>query len=181
MPDGQSLTFAMPETVSLDRVGPAKVTGVLAVDVEIACHGACRLARLAVPSFYRPCIGDTVLVITSGENAYVIGVLEATGPMTLLAPGDLHLRAPRGTIALHAAEIDLNANETRVQSRVLTIASRHLRESFESVRRIVRGVLEIDAGDLRTTVREMFTVVARRFSALAEDDVKIDGKHIHLG
>jgi hypothetical protein len=179
MPDGFSVSLA--GVVRIDHLGPAQVTGVLASEIEVACGGAHRLARLAVPAFYQPCVGDTVLVIASSDDVYVIGVLEASGPMTLRAPGDLRFCAPHGTIALDAAEIDMTGGEMRVQTNTLVVMARHLRESFEGVRRIVRGTLDLEVGDLRTTVRDMFAVVARRLCAVAEDDVKIDGKHIHLG
>ena len=156
------------------RCGPAQVTAVIGREMEVAIEERRLIARSAVPALYQPTIGDTVLVVEADAAAYVIGVLQASGPMVVAVPNDLLLSAPNGRIALDAATIGLDAGR-------LSIRADELGECFGSVRRIVRGLLEIDAGEICTRVQELFSLTVRRLRAKASQDVRIDGARIHLG
>ena len=178
MPD---TNYHLMPSVGLRRLGPATVTAVLRSQLEVDAEGRRTLATLAVAGLYCPVKGDTVLVIETDEAAFVIGVLQSAGPMTIRAPGDLRLQAPNGAIVLEAARVDARAHEIRLDAEDLHIRADRLRERFRTVRRVVAEALDLDVGSLRATVREACSFVARRFHATAEDDVKIDGKRIHLG
>ncbi len=181
MPDTNYHLMPSIQSVGLRRLGPAKVTAILRSQVEIEAEGRTTSATLAVAGLYCPVKGDTVLVIETDEAAFVIGVLRSAGPMTIRAPGDLRLQAPNGAIVLEAARVDARAHEINLDAKDLHIGADRLRERFRTVRRVVAEALELDAGSVRTRVRETCAIFARRFHATAEDDVKIDGKRIHLG
>ena len=163
------------------RLTPAQITAVLRDEVEVTVDGRSVFARLAVPALYQPVVDDSVLLIEAGESAYVIGVLRATGPMSIQAPGNLHLLAPNGCIALDAASIDLRAPEMRLAATHLSVLATELRETLGSVFRVVRDLLEIDAGSICARTRALFSIAARRLRATADQDVKINGQRIHLG
>ena len=132
MPDGFDRLLTQAAAAIPVCLGPAEVTAVLAAELEVAQDGVRRFARLAIPPLYQPVIGDTVLVIAVAEEAYVIGVLEASGPMMLRAPGDLRLSAPHGTIALDAARLELAAGEAELEAGTLSVMCQRLRESCAS-------------------------------------------------
>jgi hypothetical protein len=163
------------------RLTPALVTAVLRREVEVTVNGRSLFAILALPALYQPVAGDTVLLIEASDAAYVIGVLHATGPMSIQAPGDLHLLAPNGCIALDAASIYTRAPEMRLEAGRLTVLAAELRETLGSVYRVVRDLLEIDAGSISTRARALFSIAAGRLRATADQDVKINGERIHLG
>jgi hypothetical protein len=163
------------------KLTPAPITAVLREEVEVTIDGRSVFALLAVPALYQPVVGDSVLLIEAGDAAYVIGVLRATGPMSVQAPGDLHLLAPNGCIALDAASIHMRASETRLEAGHLSVFATELRETIGSVFRVVRDLLEIDAGSICTRTRELFSIAARRLRATADQEVRINGERIHLG
>ena len=163
------------------RLHPARVIAMLRDEVEVDVAGGSRFARLAIASLYLPVVGDVVLVIESTDSAYVVGVLQATGPLSIQAPADLQLLAPNGCIALDAASIHLRAPEVRLDAGRLAVLATELRETFGSVLRIVRNMLEIEAGSISARTRELFSIAAQRLRATAVQDVKINGERIHLG
>ncbi len=165
----------------LRRIGPARVTAVLPGAVELCAEGVPVRATLAVAGLYAPAAGDEVLAIETDDAAWVIGVLRCAGPMTVRAAGDLRFEAPQGSITLAAGSIRANATEIRLTTTHLHLAAERLRERFRSVQRIVTEALDVDAGSLRTRVRDTCSVFATRLRATATEDVKIDGKQIHLG
>ncbi len=180
MPDTH-LPVGLPSSVRLRHFGPATVSGVLGTDLEVDIDGACCLARLAMSCLYHPAIGDVVLVAASDEAAYVIGVLSANGPVTMVAPRDLRLWAPNGRIELMSASLVASADDILLQGERMNVTASRLHETFGSVQRVIRGVLDIEAGEIRARVRDMFAIFTRRFRASADEDVKIDGSRIDLG
>ena len=166
---------------ALHRLGPATVTAVLGSSVAVAVDGVERFATLAVAGLYTPVAGDKVLLIETEAAAYVIGVLHATGPMTIRAPADLHLQAASGSILLDAAQIRVRGTEVRVEAGRLHLVADRLRERFQAVRRVVAGTMDVEAGTLRTRVRETCSFVVKRFQAKADTTVDIDGERINLG
>lgn len=143
------------------RLEPAQVIAVLRDEVEVGVEGRSVFARLAVPALYRPAAGDTVLLIESADAAYVIGVLHATGPMSIQAPGDLHLFAPNGCIELEAASIRTRAPEIHLEAGRLSVLATELRETFVSVFRVVRESMEVEAGSIRARTRALFSIAAQ--------------------
>lgn len=163
------------------RLGPARVTLVAGAEVEVIIEDRRVLATMAVAGCYTPVAGDVVLVIETDASVYVIGVLQATGPMVIAAPGDLHLRAASGSIALEAKVVRAAGVEIRLEATTMSLTAEHLRERFGEVRRAIREALELDVGEVRARVRGLFALTSRRIRATAEADVKIDGQQIHLG
>jgi hypothetical protein len=161
------------------RLGPARVTLVAGAEVEVTIEDRRVLATMAVAGFYTPVAGDVVLVIETDASAYVIGVLHATGPTVIAAPGDLHLRAARGCIALDAKVVRAAGAEIRLEATTMSLTAERLRERFGGVRRVISEALELDVGEVRA--RGLFALASRRIRATAEADVKIDGQQIHLG
>jgi hypothetical protein len=181
MPDTNFSMFPDLNTVGLRRLGPACVTAPAGRQVEVEAQGRRVLATLAVAALYTPVPGDSVLLIEAGDGAYVIGVLQASGPMTITAPGDLRVLAPNGKVTLAAGAVSMEATEVTLKAERLAMMADQLRERFRNVRRVVLELLDVDAGAFSARVTDMFSVKARRVQAAAEEDVKIDGKQIHLG
>jgi hypothetical protein len=182
MPDMGMPDMSMPDIcATFRRLGPARVTLVAGTEVEVAIADRRVLATMAVTGFYTPVVGDIVLVIETDASAYVIGVLHATGPMVITAPGDLHLRAARGCIALDAKVVRAAGVEIRLEATTMSLTAERLRERFGEVRRVISEALELDVGEVRARVRGLFALASRRIRATAEADVKIDGQQIHLG
>jgi hypothetical protein len=181
MPDMNFPTMPDLHDARLRRLGPATITGVAGSQIEAEADGRRLMATLAVPSLYAPVEGDIVLIIEAGEAAYVIGVLNASGPMTITAPGDLRLAAPHGALTLSSASLCASAGEISLNAENLNINAGQLRESFGAVRRFVSGLFDFEAGEFRARIAETFGLSAKRVTANAREDVKIDGQRIHLG
>lgn len=163
-------------------LGHAKVVSALPNKVQVSLQDHNEWAQLAVGYPYQPCKGDSVLVIAQDSRCYVIGVLSGTGETVLSVPADLKLKAPRGSIELIAAKgIQLRSHDVIISSATLQVIAHSIRETFDHVFRRVKETYELCAGSVRTTVDGDYRVQADRIHQRAKNDVKLDGKKIHLG
>lgn len=164
-------------------LGPARILEVDGNRIQVSLpegEEACALMALASP--YAPVAGDVVLTIGHEGNYFVIGVLQGTGKTTFTVPGDLELRAPRGTINLVSGKgVGIRAPQFSVKAGKIRILARSIAEKFTSAMRRVTDLLQIRAGRMRTISENQYTVRAGRIVQRAKGDVKIDGKKINLG
>jgi len=76
-------------------------------------NGGTRWVTPAAGCLLRPAVGDWVLVSISGNQGYILTVLERAAPDTpaeISAPGDLQLSLPQGRLMLNASQgIGINA------------------------------------------------------------------------
>ncbi|MHC5038625.1 MAG: DUF3540 domain-containing protein [Planctomycetota bacterium] len=139
-----------------------------------------RPAVLALAIPYQPAVGDVVLVIGDDE-LYVIGVLSGRGISRLEVPGDLELSAG-GSVRIQGGRgVSLNAPDVAVKAHRLEMTAERLLGRFGRVYEWIRETLKTSAERIRTTVREGVSIRAGRIDAIADKDVKIDGRRIHLG
>jgi hypothetical protein len=127
-------------------------------------------------------IGDTVLAIGEQGSWYAIGVLQGTGATTLAVPGDLNIRAPRGSIELSAVRgIRIKSPRVDITAKKLQVAARAILERFTEATRCVKQTFRLRIGRFRTRVGSIYDLKADRILERAEADIKIDGRKIHLG
>ena len=164
------------------QLGTAKVVAVDGARVRITVGDGEAWAQLALAFPYKPVAGDSVLAIGQDEAWYVIGVLQGRGVSSFVAPGDLELRAPNGSIGLVASEgVRIEAPEVELRADRLELAARTVFERFVSAYRRVAEAFHLRAGSVRTVVDETWDVRADRITERATGDVRIDGEKIHLG
>jgi hypothetical protein len=176
------MTLTVEPTQSSAYLGPARVELVAGNRVRLAFPDQQVWAVPALASPYQVVSGDQVLAIGQDENWYVIGVLKGNGKMSLTAPADLELRAPRGRIELTAAKgIRLRSPSVKVVADKLEMLARSLYERCANATQWISESLQVRAGRLRTAVESTYRVKANRIVERAEGDVKIDGRKIHLG
>ena len=164
--------------------------------------GPTTAARRAAGCLLRPEPGDTVLVhVPEVGDVFVLSVLERANPMAVLdVPGELRIEA--------TSRLDLTAPEMRLQGRTGrfefmgldllagTIAAKagrvaavaaavesRIGDLSQNIRLSVRQVETeiVRAGGIRQFIRGRLLIRAGRASVLAEDEVTVDAKKIHLG
>jgi hypothetical protein len=190
-------TLAAPGLVR-GTVLPEGTDGVL-----VALDGGASIsARRAAGCLLRPEPGDTVLLhLPEPGKAYVLCVLEKAGQVAVFdAPGELRIKAG-GSLDLTAPEVRLRGRAGRIDflgldllvgtltakaGRIAAVAASldsHLGDLTQHIRLAVRQVETeiVRAGGIRQFIRERFLVRADRASILAEDEVTVDAKKIHLG
>lgn len=148
--------------------------------LELPDEHAWALSALAFP--YQPMVGDVVLAAGRAGQWYVIGVLKGGGATTLLVPGDLTLAAPHGQIKIAAAQgVEIRGPKIKLRAGRLDLIANSLSQRFQRATQWVKETLQVRVGRLRTRVDSSLDVSAERIRQRAKDDVKIDGKTIHLG
>lgn len=163
-------------------LGPARVRELAGNRVQLEFPDERPWALLALAYPYQPEVGDTVLAAGQGEIWYVIGVLQGTGKTTLTVPGDFEVLAPRGRINLVAGKsVEIRSPEVKLTAGKLQLAARSLVERFTDASRWIKATWQIRAGRVRTQVEGDYRLKAKRINERADEDVKIDGKKIHLG
>ncbi|NDC52949.1 MAG: DUF3540 domain-containing protein [Planctomycetia bacterium] len=163
-------------------LGPATVLAVTDthVDIEVP-EGRCS-AMVAISQSYAPVVGDTVLAVCRDGEWFAIGLIRGTGTTTFTAPGDIELAAPRGCIELLAGDgVFLRSDLVEIVAARIELTGRHLVERFQSVTQWITGSLHRRLGRIHTTVEGAYELRAGRITEIADEDVAIDGKTIHLG
>jgi hypothetical protein len=169
-------------TETTARLGTGTVLEVEAARVRLALEDQQVWATPALAYPYRFVAGDSVLAMGQDSAWYVIGVLKGKGTASFVAPADLELRAPNGSIGLIAAEgVRIQAPEVEVEADRLELAARTIFERCVRAYRRVAEALHLRAGSVQSVVEETWDVRAGRITERAEGDVRIDGEKIHLG
>lgn len=164
------------------HLGPATVTARDGSRLRLLLDGRPVWATLALAVPYAPRIDDVVLVIGQDEVFYVIGLLSGSGPTTIEVPGDLDLRAPRGSITLSAARgVRLSGDEVALTGRRVQLSGESLVERFGDTYRWVRELVHERLGRLRRVVAGDSHLEAERVVVRARADVHLDGERINLG
>jgi hypothetical protein len=115
------------------------------------------------------------LVVRDARGTIVVVYDAARGTAEIVAAeGDLVLSAPRGKIALRAAEIECEAGRFELRAD-------RIFERARDVYREVEGVLHTRAGRIRTLATGAVQLFAKRVNVLAEEDAAVDGKRVLLG
>lgn len=156
-----------------------------------------------------PETGDEVLIADNGGRAFILSVLTREGdtgrialPGTSAIEGDeITFTAGRG-IALEAPRISLTGiiGEARFKglsllsqwcdarvSKITTAAEiwdrvvGRLTERIRDSYRRIENTEQTTAGRIRTIVKGRFSISSKNASLTAEEEVKVDGKKIHLG
>jgi hypothetical protein len=163
-------------------LGPAQVLKAAGNRAQLELPDELVWAIVALASPYQLTVGDTVLALGQGGAWYVIGVLRGTGKTTFMVPGDLDLRAPRGSIELTAAKgVRIKSPLVEILSNKLELMAKSIFERFDDATRWVKKACQLRVGRLRTRVESTYDLKAERILERAEDDVKIDGRKIDLG
>jgi len=163
-------------------LGPVSVVRLVGSTPLVSIAGAEVRAEMALAYPYQPQVGDELLVIGRGDSYYVIGVLRATGEVSLRFVGDVRLHAVAGKLELAGDE------GVRVRGKSIELAARKLQMMADSVKQQanawyqrVRDTLDVHAGDKRELVDGDLSVRADRASTLTRGVVTINGKEVHLG
>ncbi len=160
-------------------------------------------ARRAAGCLLLPEPGDLVLAfVATGGSGYILNVLEkSTADSTLSLPGKVAIEAQQG-LSLESPEINLRgvsgsarfvefgltAHQIEARAHKGTLFLDSLRSTVRSVVQNIRDSLRrvshldtVEARRMRTRVDESYHLKAGKAKVLADQDVSIDGEHIHLG
>jgi hypothetical protein len=171
--------------ITLERttyLGPATVLEVAPGRIKLEFPDEHAWATSAVAFPYQATPDDVVLAAGRSGEWYVIGVLKAKGPTTLLVSGDLTIAAPRGRMILEAAKgVEVKSREVRITARRLEVMARQLWERFTEATRWIQESFQLRAGSMRTRVEDSYDLHAERIRETADEDIKIHGRTINLG
>jgi hypothetical protein len=163
-------------------LGPARVLAAAGNRAKLELPDEHVWATLALGGPYQPAADDIVLAIGREGAWYVIGVIQGCGKTTLTVPGDLAIKAPRGTIEITAAKgVKVKSPEVTIAAGKLELWARSIFERFLEATRWIRDAFQLRAGRLRTRVDGDYDLGAERIRERADEDVVIDGSKIHLG
>jgi hypothetical protein len=166
-------------------------------------------AQRAAGCLLAPETGDEVLLVAGAGNAFILSVLtrqEDTGRITLpgtstIEGNEITLTGRRG-VALEAPRISLTGLLGEASFSGLSLLSRwcdvrveritsvaeiwnrtigRLTERIRDSYRKIENTEQTKAGRIRTIVKERFSVASKNADLNAEEEVKLDGKKIHIG
>ncbi|MCX5830183.1 MAG: DUF3540 domain-containing protein [Deltaproteobacteria bacterium] len=172
-------------------------------------NGAVVAARRAGGCLLAPETGDEVLIADNGECAFILSVLTSpgdTGRITLpdkstIEGGEITFTASQG-VAMEAPRISLTGILGEVRFTGLSLLSQwcdvrirkivavveiwdrvigRLTERIRDSYRWIENTEHTTAGRIRTIVKKRFFLSAKNASLNAEEEVKLDGKKIHIG
>lgn len=132
--------------------------------------------------------GDVVVEAAQGRVclAGAEGVdLTSAASVNMLA-GELNLAAETGR--LNVADMRAsghsftgNVSKVRLFSEAIDVVAKRATQRFQTCFRWVEQIEHVKAGQMINSIRNLFSIRARHSAIKAKDDVKIDGKRVHLG
>jgi len=171
------LTDVLPQTA----IGPASVTKADDHNVCVHLDGHDRLVTMAMAVRYQPRVGDLLLVATTPDACYAIGVLAGSGSIELASAGDVTVRAG-GRVQVQAGDaFTAEAPQMKLEAGRLELAARDLLATAQSCMQRIAGLLHLSAGRRHTQVEGSSVEQARQVVIKAQETVTVDGSTIHLG
>jgi hypothetical protein len=166
-----------------DYLGPATVIEARGRSAVVELPDGPRVkARLALAFPYEPAQGDVLLVIGKGEEYYGIGVLEGEGRSILSFKGDVDVRAEGGTLSLSGDKgVEIRGEEVGVHAGQLKVVAGAVVQTFTSLFQRVTELMSSRSKRSHTIVDEASFTQAKSAAIVTEEDVTINGKHVHLG
>ena len=118
---------------TMTYLGPGEVLDVARDEVQIRLDDdSIVYARMAMPTPYRPAIGDLLLILGGESGHYVVGVLNGAGKTEFVMQGDVDIRAEGGTLTLQGGEgILLEGPEVTVPESIRIAALRPIDRMLE--------------------------------------------------
>ena len=176
--------FPAPDRASGDRhLGPAEVLHAGARDLEVKLETG-RVVR-AVPALstpYRAVPEDVVLAIGDAERTWIIGVISGRGATTLAFDGDVELRSNDGVVRLAGGRgVEIDAPTLEMRAGAVSLVAESVVERVVSFTRRVRDLMSLHAGKKHEVVDGSTTTYAASATMVTKEEVKINGKTIHLG
>ncbi|MFO0555736.1 MAG: DUF3540 domain-containing protein [Polyangiaceae bacterium] len=175
----QAVNLASPQRT----LGPAEVLAVRGASLEVRLEsGATASAAIALASPWEPAVGDTVLVISELERCYVIGVLMSQGRTVYSFQGDVELRSSDGVVKIAGAKgVEISGPDVALTTARLRVVAESVVERVTSLTQRVRDLVSVHVGRRHEIVDGASLTQAKSATFVTEDDVKINGKAIHLG
>lgn len=171
------LTEVLPQTA----ITPATVFHVADDDVRVRLDAQEHRVTMAMAVRYHPRVGDVLLVATTPDACYAIGVLCGSGSVELASAGDVTVRAG-GQVRLQADHgLTAEAPQMKLDAGRLELVARDLVATAQSFLQRIAGLLHLTAGRRHTQVDGSSIEHARQVVIKAQDTVTVDGSTIHLG
>lgn len=146
------------------------------------------LARPTGPDAVVSFPGDVVLEASKGRVslAGAAGIDMSTAESVNMLASEVNVAAERSklTIAdIRAASERFTGNVSKVRlfSDAIDVVAKRATQRMKTCFRWVEQIEHVTAGQMINSVRNLFSVRARQSAIKAKDDVKIDGKRVHLG
>ena len=171
------LTEVLPQSA----IGPATVTSADGRTVQVHLDGHERPVTMAMAVRYHPRVGDVLLIASTADACYAIGVLAGSGSIELASAGDVTVRAG-GRVQLQAGEaFAAEAPQMTLEAGRLELVARDLLANAQSFLQRIAGLLHLSAGRRHTQVDGSSVEQARQVVIKAQETVTVDGSTIHLG
>ena len=159
-----------------EHICEAQICRVNGNTVQIIHNGELLDAKVAVMQPYVPSVGDTVLIIQSAESAYVIGVLQATGPLQLHAlRGDISIQAAQGSVQCRSAK------SVNIEAPMVEVQAHSFVQRLGSMMRFVSGLFSSTCKQRHVKVHGTNVEHAERTRMSSEKEYTINGSTIHMG
>lgn len=163
-------------------LGPARVVAMVGSTPMVLVDGAEVRAEMALAYPYEPRPGDELLVIGKDGSYYVIGLLKATGEVSLRFLGDVRLHAVAGKLELAGDEgVQIRGRSIDLVAHKLQTVAGSIRQRADSFYQRIKETLDVHAGEKRELVEGDLSVRADRASTITRGVVTINGKEVHLG
>lgn len=146
------------------------------------------LARPTGPDAVVSFPGDVVVEAAKGRVmiAGADGIDMSTSSTLTMLAADLNVAAASAHLNIADTQAAGDSftgtlNKVRLFSDAIDVVAKRVTQRVKTSFRWVEQIEHVTAGQMLHSVRNLFSVRARQTAIKAKDDVKIDGKRVHLG
>ena len=141
---------------------------------------------------------EQVVRLNDAEGRLLIEYDTQTARLKLYVPeGNLEICAPQGEVGIHAhgllrlqsdtsiaieaPVVRLSGEAGEVHMRTLDVLAFRVRSRVQNAYHEIEGLMQTRAKRLRTWIKESLYLRGEHLNLRAEEDLKLDGKQVHLG
>lgn len=146
------------------------------------------LARPSGPDAVVSFPGDVVVEAAKGRVtlAGADGIDMSSAESVNMLASEVNIAAEKsrftvGDVQAASESFTGNVNKVRLFSDAIDVVAKRVTHRLKTCFRWVEKIEHVTAGQMVNSVRNLFSVRARQSTIKAKDDVKIDGKRVHLG
>jgi len=137
--------------------------------------------KLAFPADVNLCSPEGEITIASADGIKLNSVKKTSITSSDIAMNSVNMTLNSGKLDAHINEVDASSETVNLKAGVISTVAKQISEKTDNLMRWVEGVETLSIGNLIQNVRRNYTSHSNQAVITAKEDIRVDGKRIHMG